>query len=56
LKSLRPFDFLGRWGGDEFLALIVNVGPAELHAVARRACRLVEHSQVQAGPATSTPS
>ena len=37
LKSLRPFDFLGRWAGDEFLALIVNIGRDALSTVAERA-------------------
>ncbi len=47
LKSLRPFDFLGRWAGDEFLALIVNVGRDDLIAVAERARLLVEKSLVE---------
>ncbi len=50
LKSLRPFDFLGRWAGDEFLALIVNVGRDDLATVAERARMLVENSLVE-GPA-----
>jgi len=49
LKSLRPFDFLGRWAGDEFLALIVNVGRDALSTVAERARVLVERSMVEAG-------
>ena len=49
LKSLRPFDFLGRWAGDEFLALIVNVGRDALTTVAERARILVERAQVEAG-------
>ncbi len=49
LRSLRPFDFLGRWAGDEFLALIVNVGRDDLIAVAERARMLVETSLVE-GP------
>jgi diguanylate cyclase (GGDEF)-like protein len=47
LKSLRPFDFLGRWAGDEFLALIVNVSRHELATVAERARMLVESSLVE---------
>ncbi len=47
LKSLRPFDFLGRWAGDEFLALIVNVGREDLTVVAERARMLVETSAVE---------
>jgi diguanylate cyclase (GGDEF)-like protein/PAS domain S-box-containing protein len=47
MKSLRPFDFLGRWAGDEFLALIVNVGSDELAGVAERARSLVEQTRIE---------
>ncbi len=43
--SLRPFDFLGRWGGDEFVALVVNVSEAELFRIADRMRALVEQSK-----------
>ncbi len=43
--SLRPFDFLGRWGGDEFIALVVNVSEAELFRIADRMRALVEKSE-----------
>jgi diguanylate cyclase (GGDEF)-like protein/PAS domain S-box-containing protein len=43
-NSMRPFDFLGRWGGEEFVALITNVEPRELPGVADRARILVAHT------------
>ncbi len=45
--SLRPFDFLGRWGGEEFVALVVNVNEGTLRTVAERCCALVESSGFQ---------
>jgi len=47
LKSMRSFDFLGRWGGDEFVILAVNVHESQLMLVAERLCRLVEQSQLK---------
>jgi len=35
-SSLRPFDFAGRWGGDEFVALVVNVAVKDFLAIAER--------------------
>jgi diguanylate cyclase (GGDEF)-like protein/PAS domain S-box-containing protein len=46
LKSLRPFDVLGRWGGEEFLALLVNVDVPQLQSVAERSRILVANSSV----------
>ena len=36
LNCMRSCDVVGRWGGDEFLAILPNVGPAELAEVAER--------------------
>ncbi len=35
-KSLRTIDFIGRWGGDEFVAAVVNVNAVELRSIAER--------------------
>ncbi len=37
----RPFDLVGRWGGEEFLAIIPNVDPGALQRVAERYRALV---------------
>lgn len=43
-NSLRPFDTLGRWGAEEFIAIITNVDDEILSSVAERCRLLVEHS------------
>jgi len=49
LNSFRPFDFVGRWGGEEFVALIVNVGDERLRSIAERARSLIEGSGLLRG-------
>ena len=46
LNSLRPFDILGRWGGEEFVAVVVNVNNNQLLQIAERALTLVRHSSL----------
>ncbi len=48
-NSLRSSDFLGRWGGDEFLAIVLNVGPDELLAIGNKLRALVERSAISVG-------
>jgi diguanylate cyclase (GGDEF)-like protein/PAS domain S-box-containing protein len=36
LGSIRAFDSLSRWGGDEFIAVIAYVGPEQLRRVAEK--------------------
>ena len=45
-NSLRPFDFLGRWGGDEFIAIVVNVTQEQLIEISERARALVDQSNL----------
>lgn len=42
--STRSFDLVGRWGGDEFLALIASVDAAHLASIGNRYRLLVEKS------------
>jgi diguanylate cyclase (GGDEF)-like protein len=44
--SVRPFDIVGRWGGEEFIALIADVDEKTLSSIAERARRLVEQSKL----------
>ncbi len=47
-RSARSLDFVGRWGGEEFIVLLANVTDFNLPLVADRARRLVEHSELPA--------
>jgi diguanylate cyclase (GGDEF)-like protein/PAS domain S-box-containing protein len=49
-NSVRSFDVVGRWGGEEFLAVIANIDGEELSATADRFRLLVEESSVPAAP------
>ncbi|MDJ0803976.1 MAG: sensor domain-containing diguanylate cyclase [Desulfobacterales bacterium] len=46
LNALRPFDIAGRWGGEEFLAVVVNVDMETLAGVAERMRSLVAQSRL----------
>lgn len=45
-SNLRSFDLLGRYGGDEFLAVITNVHREQLYSFANRLRLLVEQSNL----------
>ncbi len=46
-SSLRSFDFVGRWGGEEFVLILPNITDDVLGAVAERCRRLIEESAYQ---------
>jgi diguanylate cyclase (GGDEF)-like protein/PAS domain S-box-containing protein len=48
--SLRSFDFLGRWGGEEFLAVVPMQLDSQLAPLAGRCRALAERSSLRAGP------
>ena len=46
LSNLRSHDLLGRYGGEEFVAIITNISMAKLHSFADRLRLLVEKSNL----------
>lgn len=48
-SNLRSFDMLGRYGGEEFIAIITNVNAEQLYIFADRLRLLVEQSSLSAG-------
>jgi diguanylate cyclase (GGDEF)-like protein len=49
--NIRSFDVIGRWGGEEFLIILVNVSRGQLQAVAEKLRVLVQHSSLNIGDA-----
>lgn len=47
--AIRPHDIVGRWGGEEFLAILTDVDAGALRTLAERLCRLVGSSRVHVG-------
>jgi diguanylate cyclase (GGDEF)-like protein/PAS domain S-box-containing protein len=47
--NLRTFDVSARWGGEEFLAIILNVNTEQLTGIAEKVRALVETSPVRYG-------
>ena len=56
--SIRPFDTIGRWGGEEFLGIFPNIARKELCLIAERLLALVRASSVETlhGPIVLTMS
>lgn len=46
LGVLRPTDSVGRWGGDEFVAIVRNVNAQSLHKLVQRCLTLVGQTSV----------
>lgn len=46
--NLRPSDMLGRWGGEEFVAILTNLDAEGLYEIANRCRFLVEQSSLSA--------
>ena len=49
--NIRSFDIIGRWGGEEFLIVLVNVTNEQLQAIAEKLRMLVQHSSLKIGDA-----
>ena len=50
-NAMRRNDFIGRWGGEEFVAILRGVTHLELRTIAEKICRLVEQSGLKRGEA-----
>jgi len=44
--AIRPFDVVGRWGGEEFVGIFPGVDDRSLREIADRLCRIVGASRV----------
>ena len=51
-SSLRSYDILGRYGGEEFIAIIANVNSTQLYSFANRLRLLVEKSNLNTNSGT----
>jgi diguanylate cyclase (GGDEF)-like protein/PAS domain S-box-containing protein len=47
VNNLRSFDFFGRWGGEEFIAILTNSNKAYARVIAERCCALVRSCVVE---------
>jgi two-component system, cell cycle response regulator len=47
VKSVRTYDLVGRYGGEEFLVILSNASLSEVHKRAQRLCAVVEETPVQ---------
>lgn len=48
-SAMRKNDFVGRWGGEEFVAVLRGVTHLELRMIAEKVCRLVAQSGLPRG-------
>ena len=49
LGAVRKNDFIGRWGGEEFVAILRGVTHLELRTIAEKVCKLVAKSGLTRG-------
>lgn len=49
LNNVRSFDTVNRWGGEEFIGIIVNIQEDQLYAIANKLRLLVEQSSLSVG-------
>lgn len=49
VRSLRPSDVVGRWGGDEFVAIVHNIGDDQLRSLTERCVALVGRTEIGGG-------
>lgn len=47
--TLRPYDIVGRWGGEEFVALVPYVSKEQLHAISSRMRSMIDRMSVFTG-------
>jgi two-component system, cell cycle response regulator len=47
VKNLRPYDHVGRWGGEEFLILLPNTDSAEALVIAERLRTTIENATMK---------
>lgn len=43
-NTLRPFDMIARWGGEEFIVILPNTNFQNAHLVATRLCQLIANT------------
>jgi diguanylate cyclase (GGDEF)-like protein/PAS domain S-box-containing protein len=48
-SSVRPYDMVGRWGGEEFLCILRAVDPEQLSYISNRLRRLIRKSSIHLG-------
>jgi len=46
VTNARPFDLYGRWGGEEFIGIIRNIGINDLESLGNRVRMLIENSYI----------